>query len=164
MAGSPYLFGVSNSLVSATRTKAGWPGGPMLREFCLTTCLGVASAFAWAASPGDALLGEWHGTSVCIHQEPGSPCKDETIRYVVTANPRGPARYHMDAQKLVAGAFESMGEFDLTWSVEDGRWTYRFDAPRCPGCTWWYRLDDESLRGGITDAQGVELREVHATR
>jgi len=122
------------------------------------------AAGASGAAPGDAILGEWRGTSICIHQPPGSPCKDETIRYLFSANAQGAEPYHLDAQKLVGGAFETMYEMDFAWSSEDGRWTHRFDSPRCPACTWWYRLDGADLVGGLTDGSGVEVREVKASR
>jgi len=117
-----------------------------------------------AASAGDAILGEWQGTSTCIHQPPGSPCKDETVRYTFTRGEGSAAPYHLVADKLVGGAWGTMGEMDFAYSEKERRWTCRFDAPRCPRCTWWFRLEGAALVGGLTDAAGLELREAKATR
>lgn len=124
----------------------------------------VSGSLAAAVIPGDAVLGEWQGRSICVHQPPGSPCRDEIVRYTFTRGAAGAPPYHLVADKRVGGEWATMGEMDFAYAADSGRWTCRFDAPRCPACTWWFRIDEAGLTGGLTDEAGVELREVKATR
>lgn len=137
---------------------------PRPARLLLAFCLAALALPIAAAAPGDAILGEWRGSSVCIHQPPGSPCKDETVRYTFTRAEGAAAPYHLVADKFVAGEWGTMGEMDFVYSAEDGRWICRFEAPRCPHCTWWFQIAGEALVGGLTDASGVELREAKAAR
>jgi hypothetical protein len=119
---------------------------------------------AFGASPGDRLIGEWRGTSICTDREHAPACKDETTRYVVAAKPDAKDTYHMAADKLVAGSWQSMGEFDLVYSAKDATWTYDFKTRDGRPNRWWFRLSEGDLDGGITDGEGHRLRDVDAKR
>ncbi|MES1197057.1 MAG: hypothetical protein ABUL55_00385, partial [Pseudomonadota bacterium] len=98
---------------------------------------------------------------ICTDRVHAPNCHDEITRYVFT-----PARggYHVVADKMANGAFELMGEMDFVYAPQDARWTYPLNSPGCPHCTWWFRIDDGALVGGLTSQNGQELRRVSATR
>jgi hypothetical protein len=116
-----------------------------------------------AASAGDQVLGEWRGTSLCTNLKLAPACKDETVRYVFTRN-EGATTYHLVADKLVSGTFETMGEMDFVYSASDATWSSELNAPRCARCKWWFRLNPQALVGGLTDQSGEPLRKVLARR
>jgi GNAT superfamily N-acetyltransferase len=141
------------------------PRRPMVR-LALALALALSAAGAARADPsaGDRILGEWRGTSVCTNLELAPACKDETVRYVFTRKAGSVDLYHVVADKLVAGAFETMGEFDLEYSDADGTWFHELDAPRCPKCRWWFRIEPDELVGGAATASGQAIRKVVARR
>jgi hypothetical protein len=119
---------------------------------------------AFGASPGDRLLGEWRGTSICTDRANAPACKDETTRYVVTAKEGAKDTYQMVADKLIDGSWEFMGEFDLAYSASDATWTYDFKTRAGQPLRWWFRIVEGDLDGGITDRDGHRLRDVDAKR
>lgn len=117
-----------------------------------------------AESPGDRILGEWRGSSICTNRELTPACKDEQVRYVVTRKPKAANTYHVVAEKLVSGAYQPMGEMDFVYSEKEATWFSDFDVPPCRNCRWWYRLDGSELVGGLTDHEGRPRRKVNAQR
>ena len=117
-----------------------------------------------AVTGGSRIVGEWRGSSTCLNLQVAPACKDEIVRYVFSASSSDPNTFHVVADKLIAGAYQPMGEFDLLYSDKDGEWTYQFDSPNCPHCRWWYRVDSSGLTGGIFNQAGIALRKVSATR
>ena len=117
-----------------------------------------------AASDGDQVIGEWRGTSLCTNLKLAPACKDEQVRYTFTRNADETDSYHLVADKLVSGAYESMGEMDLVYSAADATWSSELNAPKCAKCRWWFRLQSSDLIGGLTDSSGEALRKVLVRR
>ena len=116
------------------------------------------------ASAGDQVIGEWRGSSLCTNLKKAPACKDETVRYVFTRNADATSTYHLVADKLVSGTYETMGEIDLVYSAADGTWSHVFNTPNCATCKWWYRMNAKDLIGGLTDQSGEQLRKVLVRR
>lgn len=131
-----------------------------MRTLIVLAFLALAAP-AFADPAGDRILGEWRGQSLCTDRALAPNCHDEITRYVFTS---AGATYHVVADKMQGGAFVTMGEMDFVYAPADARWSYRFDSAACPQCTWWFRLQDGALVGGLTSQAGRELRRVSATR
>lgn len=130
--------------------------------------LALATVLLAAAKPidpaGGRIVGEWRGTSICTNLKLLPACKDEIVRYVFTGPLKGTNTYHVVADKLVSGAYETMGELDFEYTGEDSTWTCAMSAPTCPQCKWWYRIEKSGLVGGVTNGSGDVLRKVSAKR
>jgi hypothetical protein len=137
-----------------------------MRLLVIPLALAISSlAAGQPADPaGGRIVGEWRGTSICTNHELAPACKDEIIRYVFTGPAKAKKSYHLVADKLVSGKYETMGEMDFEYSGADSTWSCGFSSPRCPKCTWWYRIEKSGLVGGITSGSGDALRKVSAKR
>ena len=113
---------------------------------------------------GAKIVGEWRGKSLCTNLKLSPACKDETTRFVFTGPGAGSDTFHVVADKLVAGSFATMGEFDLEYGSAKGMWTHELDVPSCVKCMWWFRVEGAELVGGLTDGSGEALRKVSAKR
>jgi hypothetical protein len=130
----------------------------------LVLFLTAAASPQRAASAGDQVIGEWRGTSLCTNLKLAPACKDETVRYVFTRNDGATNTYHQVADKLVSGTYETMGEMDFVYSAADATWSSELNARNCAKCKWWFRVNPQSLAGGLTDQSGEPLRKVLARR
>ncbi len=130
--------------------------------------LALAMAVLAAAKPtdpaGGRIVGEWRGTSICTNRKLLPACKDEIVRYVFTGPAKGTNTYHVVADKLVSGAYETMGEMDFEYAGAESTWTYDVGAPTCPTCKWWFRVEKSGLVGGVVNGSGDALRKVSAKR
>ena len=116
-------------------------------------------------APSSAILGEWRGESLCKNLVLAPACKDETIRYVFTAVKDSPNTFHVVAEKLVNGRFESMGEFDLDYSSTAHAWQYDFETRDRMKLRWEYTIEDSVLAGALlVRDSGERLRKVTASR
>jgi hypothetical protein len=127
----------------------------------LASILFVLAATA-AASPRDAFLGEWRGTSTCTDRKVAPACKDEVVVYRVT-----PARgdtAHLAAYKIVEGEEQPMGELDFSRNARTGEWTSEFRTPRVHA-VWSFRVADTLMTGTLVDVPtGAIVRRVRVTR
>ncbi len=84
--------------------------------------VGVAVWDPQAQTPAAAIVGTWHGTSICVDKQVDRACKDEEVIYEIdsAAGPRGPVR--MSADKIVNGARDNMGVFRLTYDSSADLW------------------------------------------
>lgn len=130
----------------------------------LVAALAAPAASPAADAPGDRILGEWRGSSTCTNLELLPACKDESVRYVFTAVPGASARYHVVADKLVAGEYQTMGEMDFDYVAAEALWVHDLHSSSCAQCRWWYRIDGAELVGGLTGQGGAALRKVSARR
>ena len=135
---------------------------PLLLPLALM-CSAVATAKPIDPA-GGRIVGEWRGSSLCTNLKLTPACKDETVRYVFTGPIGGANTYHLVADKLVGKSYETMGEFDLTYSSVKRTWTVEFKTRQFPKCTWWYRVEGSGLMGGLTTDTGDTLRKVSAKR
>ena len=113
---------------------------------------------------GGRIVGEWRGTSICTNRKLLPACKDEIVRYVFTGPVKGTNTYHVAADKLVSGVYQAMGELDFEYAGAESTWTCDMNAPACPQCKWWFRVDKSGLVGGFTNGSGDALRKVAAKR
>ena len=104
--------------------------------------VGVA---VWEAS----ILGNWHGSSICVDKQVDRACHDEEVIYVIdsAAGPRGPVRWQAD--KIVNGAREFMGVGRLTYDSTARSWFLDVKA-RFQG-RWTLELRGDSLVGELTE-------------
>ena len=79
----------------------------------------------------DDVAGDWTGESKC--QGSNTFCHDETVLYHFTRIKDENAKMHLAADKLVAGKWELMGEFDLAIDAAKSTLTTEFPIPRTGG-------------------------------
>jgi hypothetical protein len=141
------------------------PEGRM-QLFVLSIVLAASALAADAPSSpaGGRIVGEWRGSSICTNRKILPACKDESIRYVFTGPAEGTNTYHLIADKLVSGSYQTMGEMDLVYSAVENTWTNDANAPACKNCQWWYRIEKSGLVGGLKSGTGEPLRKVAAKR
>jgi hypothetical protein len=114
-----------------------------------TTMLGVALG---AAARGDGahgspaeLLGTWRGTSLCTDRVVAPACHDETVVYALTAGPK-PGALRWQADKVVDGQRENMGELEVAFDAAEGGWKAECASPRAR-TTWRLTVDGAHLSG-----------------
>ena len=116
--------------------------------------------FASAQTQPAPITGEWRGTSTCVNLTLAPACKDEVVRYIVTASPTG---MHVVADKLVAGRYESMGDIDLV--AAGAEWRFDFTPRGGAQVRWAFRMNGTALAGTLTQvSDGALVRVVSATR
>ena len=114
--------------------------------------------FVSAQTQPAPITGEWRGTSTCVNLTLAPACKDEVVRYIVSASPTG---MHVGADKLVAGRYESMGDIDLV--AAGGEWRFDFTPRGAAPVRWAFRLTGSTLSGTLTQvSDGALLRTVTA--
>jgi len=84
--------------------------------------VGVAVWDSQAQTPAAAILGAWHGTSLCADTQVDRACHDEEVIYVIdsAAGPHGPVRWQAD--KIVNGVRELMGISTFTYDSAAKTW------------------------------------------
>ena len=100
---------------------------------CMLFCLslgGISSPSTTiegkTGSNADAVLGDWHGTSLCLVKP--SACHDEEALYHVRFAPDKPGTLSVQADKIVDGRPVTMGTSDCSYDAE--KKTLRCDLPR----------------------------------
>ena len=137
-----------------------------MRAILFTFALACGSlAIAQPADPtGARIVGEWRGTSLCTNLKLAPACNDENVRYLFSALAPGQGTYHLVAQRMASGSYQTMYEIDLAYSAHDATWRYEWSSGACARCTWWYRTEGAGLVGGITHDSGEQLRKVSVQR
>ena len=102
-----------------------------------------------AKTPAEAIVGAWHGTSLCADKQVDTACHDEEALYVIdsAAGPRGPVRWVAD--KIVNGVRENMGISRLTYDSAGGDWFWEFQA-RVRG-RWTMAARGDSITGELRE-------------
>ena len=110
------------------------------------------------------VVGEWTGDSIC--RGSNKSCHDETVLYHFTAIKGDAAKVHLAADKLVAGKWELMGEFDLTIDGDKHTLMTEFPIPRTGGKgVITFTLAGDKMDGRMMIYPENELgREIHVTR
>ena len=106
-------------------------------------------------APADAIVGAWHGTSLCADKQVDIACKDEEALYVIdsAAGPRGPVRWQ--AYKIVNGAPELMGVSRFTYDSTAGTWFWDLNA-RVRG-RFTFSVRGDSLIGDLREGPSRRL-------
>jgi hypothetical protein len=115
----------------------------MKTQLAAAILLTLVSTTLSAAEPRDALLGRWHGTSICTKAR--SACRDEVVVYDITRGAQ-PDMVIVDAKKIVDGKELDMGILDfhvdfakhaMTANFDNGRvasrWTFTWTATEMKG-------------------------------
>ena len=104
----------------------------------------VALLLLLAGNPaGDAILGQWRGTSTCVKIEENRYCHDEVVQYTFT---RAGDVYKQVAEKLVNGEYAEMGRMDFHYDAAAKTWSAEFSGPRVSGI-WSYTIDGDQMKG-----------------
>jgi hypothetical protein len=74
------------------------------------------SAAQTASANNSAILGDWHGTSLCLVKP--SACHDEEALYHVKSAPDKPGKLSLQADKIVNGKPEAMGDADCNYDAD----------------------------------------------
>jgi hypothetical protein len=129
----------------------------------------IVSALIWlplfgqSASPQDAILGEWVGTSTCTKAAWNASCNDEETKYVFTRTDTKDAVQER-AYKKVNGAYELMGEQIMTFDAKAHEWAADFSNERVR-IRRSYEVVDSQLTGKVVDLRtGNVARQVRAHR
>lgn len=77
---------------------------------------GDAVAGPTSLSSDQSLIGDWHGTSVCLVKP--SACHDEEALYHVTALAGRPGRFSVQGDKIVDGKPVVMGTMECSYDVQ----------------------------------------------
>jgi hypothetical protein len=116
--------------------------------------VGVAVSDPQGTAPAAAIVGVWHGTSLCTDKQVDRSCHDEEVVYVVdsAAGRMGPVRLQID--KIVNGAREYMGDSRLTYDSTAHIWFVELTTRM--QMRWTFTVRGDSLLG--------EAREMPAQR
>lgn len=125
--------------------------GEIGRRVGRALCVLVAAAGALQASPAASdhnpseILGTWRGTSTCSDRVAAPGCHDETVVYEFTAGAK-PGTVRWQADKMVEGQRQSMGEMELVYDAAEGCWAAEFTSPRVH-MVWCLVVDGSHLTG-----------------
>jgi hypothetical protein len=140
-----------------TRTVA-----PFLLALALGLVLDDASLAAQAPPP--ALLGRWHGTSICVKASWNAWCNDEEAFYDFLPASGGLPRILLHAYKRVGTAIEPMGDMEFVPDSGPARWAGEFSNTRIH-IRWVYHVADSGLTGSLILLPSMQLaRNVRAQR
>lgn len=143
---------------------------PLLLTAFLSTAGNLSAVCGEAQAPPrdparDRILGEWHGSSLCVDLERAPACHDEQVVYYFT---RGTG-WHSDrtllrAYRLVAGKQEPMGELEFDYDSAAATWSSELETPRFHG-SWTFQVEGDRLTGALLELPSqARLRRVSAAR
>ena len=118
--------------------------GRTLAILLAASCFLRASAAPDEHKPSE-LIGTWRGTSTCTDRVAAPACHDEVVVYVFTAGEK-PGTVHWQADKIVDGKREPMGEFDLVYDAAEKCWSAEFRNARVHS-VWRVVVDGTHLTG-----------------
>lgn len=102
----------------------------------------------------NAILGKWHGTSICVDREFAPACKDEEVLYDFTKTAGG--KVHLKADKIIAGKPELMGEMDFTYEASTKTWISEFQNQRYHGL-WRFEVAGKRITGTLVDVPSKKV-------
>jgi len=112
----------------------------------------LLAAPSWLSEPtpdknAAAIVGTWRGTSVCVDLVAHPACHDEVVVYEVTG-PAADGTVRLQADKIVEGKREPMGELTFRFAADTGTWVADFERPRMRG-RWSLRVEDTRMAGTL---------------
>ena len=111
----------------------------------VAVCICVARG--QTATGAAKLVGDWTGESICVG-EIGS-CHDETVVYHISLDASDPTKVKIDADKIVNGKPESMGDFDLKYDAKNNTLTGDLNSPRQRG-VWEFTIKEYIMWGTLS--------------
>lgn len=99
-----------------------------LKWFGWLGVLFVAAAVTGGAT--DEIVGTWRGSSVCTDRAAAPACTDEQVVYEISTMPGKANMVKVQADKIVNGKREPMGDLDFTRDADGSGWTTEILTPR----------------------------------
>lgn len=96
----------------------------------------------------EAILGYWHGKSVCVRADWNAACNDEEVVYDFQRSSQRAHPVFLRAYKRVNGKFESMFDLDLAYRSNDHRWFADFANSRVR-IQWRFWARSDTLWGEV---------------
>ena len=93
-----------------------------------------------------SILGVWHGHSDCLQK--GTSCNDEIVEYHFEPYPGHPDSLWLDALKLVAGRYGSMGKLPCSFDAATRTWNAEFANSRVH-ILWSFQIVGKKLVGSL---------------
>jgi predicted GH43/DUF377 family glycosyl hydrolase len=117
--------------------------------------VGVAVWDPQTQTPAAAIVGTWHGTSLCVDKQVDRACRDEEVIYEIdsAAGPRGPVRWQAD--KIVNGVRGNMGVLRLMYDPPAQSWF--FDMQTRFHARWTVAVHGDSLIGDLQELPAHRL-------
>ena len=100
-----------------------------------------------ASAQAPAVVGSWHGTSICVDKVRFPACHDEEIIYDVEPRPGTTDSVSVRGDRVVNGAREFMGELSFA-RRSDGVWVADLPAGRAPD-RWELSVDGHAMTGRL---------------
>ena len=111
-----------------------------------------------------AILGRWHGRSICEKGPASTACRDEEVMYRFTPSSQDHDQVRLHAEKVVHGAVVPMGDLELSFNEVANSWVAEINSSRLHAL-WQYRVDGSHLDGRLVDIPSNRLRrQVRAVR
>lgn len=127
-----------------------WAGAIVLLTTLPTTVQGVA------------ILGTWHGTSICADRVQYPGCNNEEVIYQVVAGP-GRDSVTVKADRITGGERVSMGDIEVG-QAKDSSWAGVFQTGR-GRVKLTLKVVADSMRGTLSDvASGGTIRQIAVGR
>ena len=113
--------------------------------------------------PYQKILGNWHGSSICVDKKTDPACKDEEVIYTVVPIDSIPNAVFFHAFKVIKGTPEPMGDFTLAYSDSVHFWSVEFSGRL--RARWSFQINDTLLNGTLREIPSERLiRQVVASR
>jgi hypothetical protein len=129
---------------------------------------GAAAAPASSAPPDPgapaAILGVWQGTSLCTNLQLAPACKDEQVIYTFVPAAETAGAVRLEADKVVEGERQRMGEMELVFREASGRWESEIETARYHSL-WSFEVEGRTLHGELVDLpSGGRVRAIRVER
>jgi len=109
----------------------------------MNTILLTLLLFTASDDPRAAVLGDWHGTSICT-KEAGPACHDETVVYHVTPGNDADVVL-LQANKIIDGKEEDMGTLEFHLDFAAHRMVAEFHSRR--SSRWTFEWNGDVMKG-----------------
>ena len=116
----------------------------------------AAAAPSPSATPRDAILGEWRGSSTCVDKVRYPACTDEVVVYHFRPKGDEPAAVVLAADKVVDGKVLPMGDLDCTYDAKRGAWLAEFRNERTH-ILWTFVVRGRAIQGTLVDLPDRQL-------
>ncbi len=111
----------------------------------LLAALAAIAPLCGSAAEATAPRGLWRGTSTCTDRKAAPACKDESVVYDFRTGTT-PDAVLWQADKIVDGQRQPMGELELRFDPHDACWKAEFASPRTR-IQWCLRVDGAHMTG-----------------
>jgi hypothetical protein len=103
-----------------------------------------------------AILGWWHGTSICTKAPWNAGCNDEIAVYEFVAAPPDSDHAILHGFKVVQGQLDSMGDLPMVYAPDSAVWHGDFANGRV-SIRWSFRVQGDTLLGQLVDRPSLRV-------